>query len=200
MTITNPGATARAPTPRAMNASAPAAVAAAALAAAWRSRRYRRRRGKLERITGGEDGGTCVDEPVGSRWPRSAYPVDRDRSMLDRCLSFSVHPHRLGREECLDPGTAVDHGRELEQLAKPDHLTTNRQVVHNRESYRPADPLPNLDRTGGDATTRSGWKTPPRRATIAVFDARSCGGCQPSSSGAFGTIAWCRGSASSTGS
>jgi hypothetical protein len=49
-------------------------------------------------------------------------------------LSISVHQHWLGREECLDLGTTVDHSRKLEQLAEPDHLTSNQHVAHGRQS------------------------------------------------------------------
>jgi hypothetical protein len=61
-------------------------------------------------------------------------------------LSFSVHPHWLGREECLDLGTTVDHTCNLEQLAKADHLTSNRHVAHDRKATaRSVRPLRSIE-------------------------------------------------------
>jgi hypothetical protein len=46
------------------------------------------------------------------------------------CLPGSVHPDLFAIEECLDLGAALDNAYKLEQLAKPDHLTSNQHIAH----------------------------------------------------------------------
>ena len=45
-------------------------------------------------------------------------------------LALAVHRGRLGREERLDLGAAVDHPCELQQLPEPDRVTVDRHFWH----------------------------------------------------------------------
>lgn len=62
------------------------------------------------------------------------YHVTRVQLAAAARLSFAVDPDRFGGEECLDLGAAVDHRRELQELAEPDRLTPNRHVTHDRQA------------------------------------------------------------------